>query len=125
MTDAPHETSMLLGEMKAQIAALTAAVGEQFRKSDERGARTYRELEQIRLNQAEMKRDVQSVKQVLDDKTEGLKVRLDAAEPTLKEINRWRERFIGMQMLLGAGAAAIGGIMVYFWKWVSVKIGIN
>lgn len=114
MSDAPHETSMLLGRMEAQIAALTEAVRVQTEKADQRGARTYGELENIRAEQAQGRRDMADVK-----------ARLDKAEPTLTEITKWRERFIGMQMLLGAGAAAIGGAMVYFWKWISLKLGVN
>lgn len=114
MSDTQHETSMLLGEMKAQIAALAEAVRVQTEKADQRGARTYGELENIRAEQAQGRRDMAEVK-----------ARLDKAEPTLTEISKWRERFIGMQMLLGAGAAAIGGLMVYFWKWISVKIGMS
>lgn len=114
MSDTQHETSMLLGEMKAQIAALAEAVRVQTEKADQRGARTYGELENIRAEQAQGRRDMAEVR-----------ARLDKAEPTLTEITRWRERFFGMQMMLAAQAAAVGGLMVYFWKWLSVKIGMN
>ncbi len=125
MSDGIDQSAMLLGEMKAQIVSLQASVVELTRKSDERGARTYKELEGIRLDQAEMRQDIKEVKKSLDDKAAELEGRLDAAEPTLKEINRWRERFIGIQMFLGALTAAIGGMTVYFWKWIAVKIGMN
>lgn len=125
MSEGIDQTAMLLGEMKATIESLKATVVELARKSDERGARTYKELEGIRLDQAEIRQDVKEVKKSLDDKAAELEGRLDSAEPTLKEINRWRERFIGIQMFLGALTAAIGGMTVYFWKWIAVRMGLN
>ncbi|MBB4063702.1 putative nucleic acid-binding Zn-ribbon protein [Gellertiella hungarica] len=100
--------------MKAQIASLADAVRAQTEKADQRGTRTYEELENIRVEQAQSRRDMAEVK-----------ARLDKAEPTLSEITRWKERFNGMQMMLMMQAAAVGGLMVYFWKWIAVKIGMN
>jgi hypothetical protein len=110
--------------MSAQIAMLTEMVKDQTRKADERGSRTYSELEAIRLDNAEIKRDINSVKDTLAAETEALKTRLDKAEPTLKEIGAWRERFIGMMLLIGFVGSLLGGALVIFWKWVSAKAGL-
>lgn len=60
-----------------------------------------------------------------DQTIAGLKTQIDAAAPVIKEINQWRERFVGMLMLIGALSAILGGAVVVVWKWVAVKLGMQ
>lgn len=107
------ETAMLLGQFKAQIESLTKALEAQTQKSDARGARIYGELETIRSEQADMRRDMT-----------GMKNSFDKADKTIAEVNRWRERLIGMTILIGFVCSVFGGAMVIFWRWISAKIGV-
>ena len=112
MAELPNDIIMLLGEMKAQIAAMQETVAIQGTKSDERGARTYRELESIRLDISQMSRDLESVKR-----------RMDTAETTLKDINRWKERMIGMQIVVLAFAGILGMFAPAFVTWLTSYFG--
>ena len=101
-----------IGRLEGKVDALVGAVEEQTEKSERRYARIYQELEQIRLDAAESRRDVAE-----------LKVKADADAPTISEIKRWKERIIGMQMLSAFIAASFGGALVAGWKWLAVKAG--
>lgn len=112
-----HDLGYLKGQMEAlqhQIATLAPAIEASRKESSEGRARIYGELEAIRRDATDSRRDIAE-----------LKTQIQGDAPTIAEIKRWKERFIGMQMLLGAGAAIIGGSIVLFWKWVSVKIGLQ
>jgi hypothetical protein len=111
MTDGNSERA--IGRLEGKVDALVGAVEDQTEKSEKRYARIYQELEQIRLDAAESRRNVSD-----------LKTRMDADAETLSDIRKWRERFIGMQMLWAMIAASLGGALVAFWKWIAVKIGL-
>lgn len=108
-----RETAMLLGEFKAQIASLTKALEAQTQKAEDRGARMYKELESIRAEQAIMQRDLADVKESLKK-----------ADTTISELNRWRERGIGMISIIGFMGSLFGGGVVLIWKWLGAKFGI-
>ncbi|MGV2188744.1 DUF1515 family protein [Agrobacterium vitis] len=110
-----------IGEMKGVLAGvveqnkvLMAAVEKSREESSIGRSRLYRELEVVRADIAESK-----------GKIEKLAEDVTATEPVVTEIKRWKERFIGMQMLLGALSAAAGGAIVLGWKWIAVKIGLQ
>lgn len=42
--------------------------------------------------------------------------RLEAIEPTVADINKWRERAVGAIMLVGFVSASVGGAVVAFGK---------
>jgi len=46
-------------------------------------------------------------------------------KPILDGISRWKERIIGMQMLITGISVAITGGTILFWKWIALKIGLN
>lgn len=105
---------MMLGEFKAQIAALTKAVEAQTEKSDQGRAKIYRDLEEIRKEQLITKMEVAEVKNDLK-----------LAKPTLTWISAWKERFTGMLILCLLIGGALGGSTVLFWKWIGKKIGVD
>lgn len=105
---------MMLGEFKAQIAALTKAVEAQTEKSDQGRAKIYRDLEEIRKEQLITKLEVAEVKNDLK-----------LAKPTLTWIDAWKERFTGMLILCLFIGGALGGSTVLFWKWIGKKIGVD
>ncbi len=121
-------TEFKLGEMSGQIAALIDSVKELARKSEEGRARTYKELEQLRLENTEIKNDIKELRKALDDETKGLRADLLAHEPTIQNINKWRERFNGIVMavaVMGSIVGAIfGAIFALASKWLAAKLGI-
>lgn len=60
-----------------------------------------------------------------DQKIAGLKTQIDEAAPVITDIKRWKERFIGMQMLIAGVFVAVGGGIVLVWKWIAVKLGMQ
>ena len=114
MSDGSYRNDMMLGEFKAQIAALTRAVEAQTEKSDQGRAKIYRDLEEIRKEQLITKLEVAEVKEDIKQ-----------AKPTLTWIEAWKERFTGMLMLCLVVGGALGGSVVIFWKWVAKKIGVE
>ena len=58
-----------------------------------------------------------------DQKLAAVSSRMDDAAPVISEIRRWRERLIGMQMLIVFMAGSAGAAAVMFWQWLSVKLG--
>lgn len=112
MTEANSERA--IGRLEGKVDALVGAVEDQTKKSEERSARIYKELEQIRMDAAESRRDVGD-----------LKARMDADAPTITEIKKWKERFIGMQMMWAVIFTVVGGGLVAVWKWIAVKLGMG
>lgn len=114
MSDASHDTALLLGEFRKAIASLEKAVEVQTEKSEEGRRKIYKDLETIRAEQAQVNSEIRHVKD-----------RLDKADPVLSELNRWKERFNGMVMMLLFLGTVLGGAITIFWKWISQKLGVN
>ena len=103
-----------IGRLEGKLDALATIVEDENKKSDARGARIYKELEQIRLDAADSRRDIAD-----------LKKRIAADEPAISDIKRWKERLIGMQLLMAFLTAIAGGAVVAFWRWISAKVGLS
>jgi len=101
-----------IGKLEGQMTALVAAFETLAEKSDLGRSRIYSELEHIRADNAESRRDVS-----------GLKRQLDEYAPTIADVKKWRERFIGMQILIVFVTGSVVGTVVAFWKWIMVKVG--
>lgn len=99
--------------MQEQILAQSRAIEKSREESSSGRSRIYQELESIRQNATETKQKVEQVSKDLADN-----------RPVIVEIKRWKERFIGMQMVIVAIAAAIGGSVGIFWKWIAAKLGL-
>lgn len=114
MSEASHDTALLLGEFRKAIASLEKAVETQTEKSEEGRRKIYRDLEEIRKEQLITKLEVAEVKNDLKQ-----------AKPTLSWIDAWKERFTGMLILCLFVGGALGGSTVLFWKWIGKKIGVD
>lgn len=108
-----HQTAMLLGELRAQVAALAFTLREQTEKSEARSSKIFQGLEEIRLEQAD-----------INDEIRHMKSRLDRADPVLSLMTRWEERIRGMVILLVLIGSILGGGATIFWGWVKTKVGI-
>lgn len=111
MTDGNSERA--IGRLEGKLDTLLLTVEKNTEKSEQGRSRIYQELEQARADQAETKNEVKA-----------LKAQLAEAAPVIADIKKWRERFVGMMLLVGAVGSFIGGAGVLFWKWVSAKLGI-
>lgn len=106
-------TERAIGVLEGKLDALIKAVEAGAEDSKLYRARIYSELEKVREAAADSQRKI-------DD----LQKQMETAAPVISEINRWRERFTGMLMLIGALSAAFGGGVVILWKWVAAKMGL-
>jgi hypothetical protein len=103
-----------VGRVEGKLDLLIAQVHEQKEEERQGRARIYTELEQLRVQAAESRRD-----------TAELKGKMAEATPVIADIKKWRERFIGMQMLIGFLGVSVGGAIVAFWKWIMAKLGMQ
>lgn len=118
MTDTGLERA--IGKMEAQImalqqqiAALSGAVEKSREESSLGRSRIYRELEDVRQKASETNQKVEKVSEDLADN-----------RTLINDVKRWKERFIGMQMVIATIAAAVGGSVAIFWKWIAAKVGL-
>lgn len=103
-----------IGRLEGKVDSLLSSVEKYQEKGDQGRARIYQELEQIRSDAAESRAKVQE----LND-------RMNEAGPVIADIKRWKERFIGMQMLAFAAAAALGVSASSIAAWLKAKFGFN
>lgn len=115
------ETEQVLYELKGrmqgiehQLSKIAEDLKESRKESSDSRRRMYEQIDSLKHDAAESRLKIESVAEDLAEN-----------KPVFSEIKRWKERFIGMQMLLGAGAAVIGGGLVIFWKWIGAKLGIS
>jgi len=107
-------TERAIGQLEGKLDALIRAVDASSADSKQYRARIYAEMEKVREASATSQREIAD-----------LTKQMEAAAPVISEINRWRERFTGMLMLIGALSAAFGGGVVILWKWVAAKLGMQ
>lgn len=98
-----------------QLGALDAKVDRILADQDQ--ARQDRKQQYVKSEA--MERGLDAVKQRMD----GLASRLDKIEPITADISRWKERFIGMRMLVIFIAAAFGATIATTAKWIGIKLG--
>lgn len=103
-----------VGAQQREIASLATAIEASRRESSDGRSRMYKELEQIRLAAVTMSGTVAQLNTNREK---------DAAK--LEKIDIWKERFIGMQMLMAAVWTMIGAGVALLWKWLAVKIGLG
>lgn len=102
-------------EVHRQLGALDAKIDRIL--ADQLQARVdrkqqYDKQENMQRQLDEVGRDVKS-----------LDSRVGKIEPITADIGRWRERFIGMRMLIVVVSAAMGGLVVAAGKWIALKLG--
>lgn len=100
--------------MQRQLEDLAKAQKEALEESREGRRRIYEAQDENRKEIMQVNADLKEIsKQMAIDK------------PVLDGISRWKERIIGMQILITAVTAAIAGATVLIWKWIALKIGLN
>lgn len=111
MTEASTERA--IGRLEGKLDGVADSVEEYKRESSAGRKRIYEELEAIRSEAAENRVKVADIAE-----------KFKAAEPTLTDIKKWKERLIGMWMAFTAIGFVTGAAITYFWKWVAAKLGI-
>ncbi|HLP67935.1 MAG TPA: hypothetical protein VK181_10495 [Rhizobium sp.] len=99
--------------MQQQIAALAPAIETSRKESSDGRARIYGELEAVRA-------EIQSSKAELL----ALKETINAHKSTIAMVNIWKERLIGMIVMLAALSSAVGAAVALLWKWLLAKLGL-
>ncbi|SOC47658.1 uncharacterized protein DUF1515 [Rhizobium subbaraonis] len=106
-------TERAIGRLEGEVKALTEAVRDGNEDNKQGRSRMYSELEKVREDAAESRREVAD-----------LKAKMDAAGPTIAEIKKWKERFIGAWMLTMFLAGMIGASTAAIGKWLAAKFGM-
>lgn len=81
---------------------------------------------QARTDRKQQYEKQENMQRQLDEVDRGMKTvnsRLDKIEPITADIGRWKERFIGMRMLIVFSAALCGATLATIGKWILVKLG--
>lgn len=109
------------------MAEIDAALHQQIGALDAKMDRVLADQDQARQDRKQQYSKAENMERRLDDldrKLEGVERRLDRMEPVTSDIGKWKERFIGMRMLIVMVSAAFGALIATFWKWAAVKFGI-
>lgn len=117
MADAEQMVWELKGQLtgiEKQLQHIANDLKESRQESSDSRRRMYAQIDAVKDEAAESRAKIERVAADLQEN-----------KPIFIEIRAWKERFIGMQMLLGAGAAVIGGALVIFWKWIGHKLGVG
>lgn len=109
----PPETDAAIYQ---QLGSLSAKIDRVLADQDQ--ARDDRK--QQYLKSETMERRIDSV--VVELKSAN--ARLDKMEPVTTDIGRWKERFIGMRILIVFVAAGCGATLATLGKWLAIKLGI-
>lgn len=105
---------------------IDAAVHQQLGALDAKMDRVLADQDQARTDRKQQYSKLENLERRLDDvdrKSEDLKNQLTQVKATTAEIDRWKERFIGMRMLIVFVAAAFGATLATAGKWILVKFG--
>lgn len=116
MTDPAIQIHRELADIGAKLA---------FIMSEQVNAAAGRKAQYERQEMAERRMD--SIDNKIADvvqKIESLDKRLKEMEPVTQDIGRWKERFIGMRMMIVFMSALFGGTVALAYKWILAKIGL-
>ena len=75
-----------------------------------------------RKQQYQKQEDMQRQLDGMDRELKTVNKRLDSMEPITADIGKWRERFIGMRLLIVTVSAIFGGLVVTAGKWIAIKM---
>ena len=101
-------------------------VHQQLGALDAKVDRILSDQDQARQDRKQQYSKSENLERGLDDvnrKLETVNSRLNKIEPITADIDRWRERFIGMRLLAVTVSAIFGGLVVAAGKWVAIKMG--
>jgi len=102
-----------IGRLEGTLESLAADFQEGQEEARKGRARIYRDLEAIRADAAATKHQLAEAM-----------TRLDDAAPEIANFKKWKERFIGMQMLAAGVFMVLGGAVAIVWRWVAAKLGL-
>jgi tetrahydromethanopterin S-methyltransferase subunit G len=105
---------------------IDAAVHQQLGALDAKMDRVLADQDQARSDRKQQYSKSENLERRLDDvdrKLETVNTRLNNMEPITTDIGKWRERFIGMRLLIVFVAAAFGASAATFGKWMAIKLG--
>ncbi len=110
-----------IGKLEGTLGALVDQVKDNAEKSEAGRARIYLELEAARIEMSSIRNEMKAQQATIERSA----TTINNHATTLGEIERWRERFVGMMMLgsLISGALITGAIAGL--KWLAVKLGLN
>lgn len=110
-----------IGKLEGTLGALVDQVKENAEKSEAGRARIYSELEAARIEMSSIRNEMKGQQETIERSA----TTINNHAVTLGEIERWRERFVGMMMLgsVLSGALITGAIAGL--KWLAVKLGLN
>lgn len=120
-------TDRAIGRLEGQMVALTSQIAqlapaiEASRIESSNGRKDiYAELKALRAEIVAMKADLVDVTAGLGAVEETNQVHTK----TINFVNIWKERLIGMMVLLSFLSAASGALVAMAWKWVMVRLGL-
>lgn len=102
-------------------------VHHQLGAMDAKMDRVLADQQQARADRKQQYEKQEDMQRQLDDLNRELRTvnkRLDKMEPITVDIGKWRERFIGMRLLIVTASAIFGGLVVAAWKWAAAKMGV-
>ena len=105
---------------------LDATVYQQLGALDAKIDRILADQQQARTDRKQQYEKQENMQRQLDEVDRGMKTvnsRLDKIEPVTADIGRWKERFIGMRMLIVVMSALFGGLVVTVGKWLAIRLG--
>lgn len=105
---------------------IDADVHRQLGALDAKMDRVLADQDQARSDRKQQYSKAENMERRLDDldrKFEGMSAQLAQVKSTTAEIDRWKERFLGMRMLIVFVAAAFGASAATFGKWIAIKLG--
>ncbi len=110
-----------IGKLEGTLGALVDQVKDNAEKSEAGRARIYSELEAARIEMSSIRNEMKAQQVTIERSA----TTINNHATTLGEIERWRERFVGMMMLgsVISGALITGAIAGL--KWLAVKLGLN
>lgn len=117
MTEATTERA--IGRLEGKLDAFIRAVDDNKTESARGRERIYGELESLRHDGAKSRQEIAASKEKIEEVAD----KMEAAEVTLSEIKRWKERMIGMGMAFGLLGFSVAAALQLAWKWVAAKFG--
>lgn len=107
-----------------EIKSLKDMVAANHASSESSRSRLHTEQSELRIALVTIDHKVETGNR----ETSQIKERLEKAEKFATEINTWRERFIGMEMVLVVqwvfAAFMVTGAVALGWRWVQAKLGL-
>ncbi|MDI7864278.1 DUF1515 domain-containing protein [Rhizobiaceae bacterium n13] len=107
---------------------VNAAVHQQLGSLEAKVDRILADQDQARADRKQQYRKAEEADRRFDELVRNfgdLDRRLKKMEPDVAEIGRWKERFIGMRLLIVVVAATFGATLATFGKWIAVKVGLG